>query len=63
MLATSLAFGLAHSQQPQVIPTIAVLGVILGASYERTGSLVPSITIHVLFNSKTLVWEALGAGG
>ena len=61
--ATGVAFGLVHSQQPQVIPTIAVLGVILGISYERSGSLVTPITVHVLFNTKTLIWEALGAGG
>ena len=63
VVATGVAFGLVHSQQPQVIPTIAVLGVILGISYERSGSLVAPITLHVLFNTKTLIWEALGSGG
>ncbi|HUU85553.1 MAG TPA: type II CAAX endopeptidase family protein [Phycisphaerae bacterium] len=63
VVLTAVAFGLAHAQQPQVIPTIAALGVILGVSYERSGSLVAPITVHVLFNSKTLIWEALGAAG
>ncbi len=63
VLTTSVAFGLAHAQQPQVIPTIALLGIILGVSYERTGSLVAPITVHVLFNTKTLVWEACAAAG
>ena len=63
VVATGVAFGLVHSQQAQVVPTIAVLGVILGISYERSGSLIAPITLHVLFNTKTLIWEALGAGG
>ncbi len=60
---TAMLFGAAHSQQPQVIPTLAVLGLILGISYERSGSLVAPIVLHALFNLKTLVWEALGAVG
>lgn len=61
VVTTGVAFGLAHAQQPQVIPTLALLGIILGVSYERTGSLVAPITVHVLFNAKTLVWEAFAA--
>ena len=63
VLATALAFGVAHAQQPQVIPTIAALGVLLGVSYERSGSLVTPVLLHALFNFKTMVWQALGAGG
>lgn len=62
VLATALAFGVAHAQQPQVIPTIAALGVLLGVSYERSGSLVTPVLLHALFNLKTMVWQALGAG-
>ena len=63
VVGASLIFALAHFPQPQAVPAIAVLGVILGVSYERNGSLVGPITLHVLFNLKTLVWEGLGAGG
>jgi hypothetical protein len=63
VVIAALLFGVAHSQQPQVIPTLAVLGVLLGASYERSGSLVAPIVLHSLFNLKTLIWEALGAAG
>ena len=63
VVITALLFGVAHSQQPQVIPTLAVLGVLLGASYERSGSLVAPMVLHSLFNLKTLIWEALGAAG
>jgi membrane protease YdiL (CAAX protease family) len=63
VLITACMFGVAHSQQPQVIPTLVLLGVLLGASYERSGSLVAPIVLHCLFNVKTLVWEALLAAG
>lgn len=54
-----LLFGLAHASQPQVIPAIAIFGIILGIAYERSGSLVAPIVAHALFNAKTLLWEAL----
>ncbi|MHC4063435.1 MAG: lysostaphin resistance A-like protein [Planctomycetota bacterium] len=63
VLVTAGAFGVAHAQQPQAILTIAALGILLGASYERSGSLVAPIVLHILFNLKTMVWEGLGAGG
>ncbi len=56
-------FGIAHNPQPHAVPTIAALGVILGVTYERTGSLVAPITLHVLFNAKTMIWEGLAPGG
>ncbi|MCH7814493.1 MAG: CPBP family intramembrane metalloprotease [Planctomycetes bacterium] len=61
--ATAVGFGIAHAQQPQVIPTIAVLGVLLGVSYERSGSLVAPIVLHSIFNLKTMLWETLGSAG
>jgi len=36
-----------------------VLALLLGYAYERTGSLLPPMVIHALFNAKTLIWEAL----
>ncbi len=61
VLICAVLFGVAHSQQPQVVPTLVLLGVLLGAAYERTGSLVTPIVLHSLFNLKTIIWEALGA--
>ena len=63
VVIASLLFGMAHSQQPQVVPTLVVLGVLLGVGYERSGSLVAPVTLHVLFNLKTLTWAALGGAG
>jgi len=59
---TALVFGVAHWQQPQAVPPIVALGVLLGAAYERTGSLVTPVALHMLFNLKTMVWERLGGG-
>ncbi len=55
----SLIFGAVHFQQPQAIPALALLGLLMGYAYERTGSLLPAILIHALFNMKTLIWDAL----
>lgn len=54
----SVAFGIVHFQQPHAVPALAVLALLLGYAYERTGSLLPPILIHALFNLKTLVWDA-----
>lgn len=59
----SVVFGLAHAGQPQVVPAIALFGVILGVLYERTGGLIAPIVAHALFNARTLLWETLHYGG
>lgn len=56
---TTVVFGMVHVSQPHTIAALAALGVVLGYAYERTGSLVPPIIIHAVFNLKTLVWDAL----
>ncbi len=56
------AFGLAHFSQPQVVAPLIVLGVILGYVYERTGSLVAPITMHLLFNLKTMIFATIVNG-
>ncbi len=56
---TAVVFGMVHISQPHTVVALAALGVLLGYSYERTGSLVPSILIHSVFNLKTLIWDAL----
>lgn len=59
MGVASFIFGAVHFQQPQAIPALALLGLLMGYAYERTGSLLPAILIHALFNLKTLIWDAL----
>lgn len=61
LLITSLIFGLVHFSQPQAVPALIVLAVLLGYAYERTGSVLVPVMIHALFNAKTLIWDALGA--
>lgn len=55
----SLSFGAVHFQQPHAIPALVVLALLLGYAYERTGSVLPPILIHALFNLKTLIWDTL----
>lgn len=61
ILVASVAFGAVHVSQLHTVGALVVLGVLLGYAYERTGSIVPPILVHSLFNLKTLVWDALGA--
>lgn len=57
----SVVFATVHFSQPQAIPALIALAFLMGYAYERTGSLLPSMLIHGLFNLKTLVWDALAA--
>lgn len=50
ILIASAIFGLMHANQPQAIPALIVLGIVLGYNYERTGRLWAPIIIHGLFN-------------
>ncbi len=59
IILSSVAFGFVHFPQPQAIPALVVLGVVLGYSYERSGSLVVPFAIHAIFNLKTLIWYAV----
>ncbi len=54
ILLTSALFTLIH-QQPEAFPTLFVLALGLGYLYERTGSLWAPISLHVLFNSLSLL--------
>lgn len=60
---TSIVFGFMHWPLVQHIPALIVLALILGYQYERTGSLVVPIAIHILFNTKSLLWNWLQNGG
>ena len=61
IVMTAAIFGMMHSSTPQFIPALVLLGVIFGYLYERTGSLIVVIAIHMLFNIKSLAWYHLQA--
>ena len=49
-------FALIHMGLPwQVLPSIFVLGLVLGWLYERTGSLLPGVLVHAGFNAVNMV--------
>jgi membrane protease YdiL (CAAX protease family) len=64
VVLSAAVFGVVHAggpenPQPHVVLPLTVLGVLLGVLYLKTGSLVAPITLHALFNAKTLLWETL----
>lgn len=56
---SALAFGAVHLHGPTLIP-LTVLGVLLAGIYRTTGSLVPAILVHALFNANTCALLLLG---
>ncbi|MCY2927684.1 MAG: CPBP family intramembrane metalloprotease [Planctomycetota bacterium] len=47
---TSVLFGLMHVvDQPAAVPSLVILGMVLGYNYERTGRLLAPILLHVFF--------------
>ena len=52
----SVLFGFMHFGTSQYIPALIVLGVVLGYLYEKRGSLLTPIVVHMLFNTKSMVW-------
>jgi len=56
---SAVAFGLMHWGTPQFIPALICLGVILGYLYEKRGSLIVTMAVHILFNTKSLLWYYL----
>lgn len=59
ILVTACVFGMIHFPQPQAVPTLILFALGMGYVYHRTGSLIPSMTMHVLFNLKTMVFHTL----
>jgi len=57
VLVSALVFSLIHigAADWQTLPGLFVLGVVLGWMYERSGSLWPSIVVHVGFNALNIV--------
>lgn len=60
IVITSVAFGLVHLSQPYAVAALIFLAIVIGYAYETTGSILPPIMIHAVFNLKTLIWDALG---
>ena len=56
---TSLLFAASHGNW-QHLPALWVLGMFLGYSYERRGTLAVPILIHVLFNALPIVVTMVG---
>lgn len=54
LLITAVLFSLSHMNLMAFLPLLTV-GLLLGRAYERTGSLLTSITVHSLFNLNTLL--------
>lgn len=59
VLAIGTLFGLVHWTTPQHTPALVLFGILLGFLYERTGSLIVTILVHMLFNGKSLLWDHL----
>ncbi len=56
---SGFAFGAVHSSQPQDVLPLSFMGVALGYLRVRSGSLLPGIVVHLLFNLRTMVFATL----
>ena len=56
---SALAFGAVHLHGPTLIP-LTVLGALLVGIYRTSGSLIPAVLVHALFNANTCVLLLLG---
>lgn len=55
VLVTASLFAAVHWPNPDSVPALFALGVVLGYNYERTGRLTAPILIHALFNGVTML--------
>ncbi len=62
MVSSGLLFGLAHGEVVQ-LPGLAVTGIVLAFVYERSRRLLPSVLVHIGFNSLTIIGLVLQRGG
>ncbi len=60
VLIASAVFAAAHCTQPQAVPSLFVLAVVMGYNYERTGRLLAPMLIHALFNAANLAVSLSG---
>lgn len=56
---SAAVFAFMHIDQPHAVPPLAALAVILGYAYERHGSLLVPILLHMAFNLRTIAWQLL----
>jgi len=56
---SALAFGAVHLHGPTLIP-LTVFGALLAGIYRTSGSLIPAILVHALFNANTCALLLLG---
>ena len=56
---SALAFGAVHLHGPTLIP-LTVFGALLAGLYRTSGSLIPAILVHSLFNANTCILLLLG---
>lgn len=56
---SALAFGAVHLHGPTLIP-LTVFGALLAGIYRSSGSLVPAVLVHSLFNANTCILLLLG---
>lgn len=62
IVLAGVVFGAFHLPLYQTFAPLVLLGVAMGYARAKTGSLLLAICLHMIFNAKTLVWLALGAG-
>lgn len=63
IVVTGFIFGMVHYAQPHAVPSLILFGIVLGYTYEKRGSLMPCIGLHILFNLKTMIWFSLRGPG
>jgi membrane protease YdiL (CAAX protease family) len=59
----SAFWALMHAQNIDTMPSLLVLGLVLGFLYERSGRLVAPMIVHALFNALSMIVEMFGRGG
>lgn len=55
VVVSALAFGLAHHEHGLAWVPLTLLGIVLGVIAQRTGSIVPCIILHALFNAVSVI--------
>jgi membrane protease YdiL (CAAX protease family) len=54
LLASAIFAVVHHGSEPQALPSLFALALVLGYNYERTGRLISPILIHAIFNAVSL---------
>jgi hypothetical protein len=58
VLFTATLFGVSHSESgPVVVAGAIALGLVAGELRRRSGSLLPAVIVHALFNVLGLLWQ------